>query len=130
MRFHPTKAGDRAGMVALQNDDYFFFLGLTRDAGGQDRIVLERRAGPKDPADGVQVASAPVALKAGAPVWLKITARGGRYDFAYALAPDRWKTLKADEDGTILSTKTAGGFVGALLGVYAHDARPDAGERR
>jgi len=126
MRFRPTKAGDKAGMVAVQNDDDFFFLGLTRNANGQDRIVLERRAGPKDPADGVQVASAPVALKAGAPVWLKITARGGLYDFSYALAPGQWKILKAGEDGTILSTKKAGGFVGALLGVYAHGAEPGA----
>jgi alpha-N-arabinofuranosidase len=126
MRFAPSKAGDKAGMVAVQNDDYYFFLGVTKDAGGQDKIVLERRAGPKDAAGGVEVASAPVTLKTGAPVWLKITARGGLYDFSYALAPGQWRTLKAGEDGTILSTKTAGGFVGALLGVYAHDARPDA----
>jgi alpha-N-arabinofuranosidase len=130
MHYRPTKAGDKAGMVAVQNDDHFFFLGLTRDAGGRDKIVLERRAGPKDAADGVEVASAPVSLKAGAPIWLKITARGGLYDFSYALAPDQWKTLKAGEDGTILSTKTAGGFVGALLGVYAHDAQPNAAQGR
>jgi xylan 1,4-beta-xylosidase len=121
MRFAPTKVGDKAGMVAVQSDDYFFFLGLERNAQGQDEIVLERRAGPSDPESGVKVASAPVTLKAGAPVWLKVTARGGAYDFSYALTAGQWKTLKAGEDGTILSTKKAGGFVGALLGVYAHD---------
>lgn len=126
MRFRPGKVGDKAGMVAVQNDDHFFFLGLTRDASGRDEVVLERRASPKDSADGVEVASAPVALKADAPIWLKITARGALYDFSYALAPGQWKTLKAGEDGTILSTKTAGGFVGALLGVYAHSAEPGA----
>jgi alpha-N-arabinofuranosidase len=126
MRFAPTKIGDKAGMVAVQNDEHFFFLGLTRDVSGQSKVVLERRTGPKDSADGVEVASAPVAVKAEAPVWLKITARGGLYDFSYALAPGQWKTLKAGEDGTILSTKTAGGFVGALLGVYAHSAEPGA----
>jgi len=125
MRFSPSKVGDKAGMVAVQNDDHFFFLGLTRGADGQDKIVLERRAGPKDPVQGVVIASAPISLKAGAPIRLKITARGGLYDFSYALAAGPWKTLKAGEDGTILSTKTAGGFVGALLGVYAHDALSD-----
>jgi alpha-N-arabinofuranosidase len=130
MRFDPVKAGDKAGMAAVQNDDHFFFLGLTRDASGQVKVVLERRAGSEDPADGVRVASAPIALKAGAPVWLKITARGGLYDFAYALAPGRWTTLKAGEDGTILSSKKAGGFVGALLGVYAHEGQSDAGQGR
>jgi alpha-N-arabinofuranosidase len=126
MRFRPNKVGDKAGMVAVQNDDHFFFLGLTRDANGRDKVVLERRAGPKDAADGVEVASVPVTLKPGVPIQLKITARGGLYDFSYALAPGQWKTLKAGEDGTILSTKTAGGFVGALLGVYAHSAEPGA----
>ena len=68
----------------------------------------------------MKVASAPVTLKADAPVWLKVTARGGAYDFSYALTAGQWKSLKANEDGSILSTKKAGGFVGALLGVYAH----------
>lgn len=121
MRFRPIHVGDRAGMAAVQNDDHFFFLGLERNAEGRDEIVLERRAGPSDPENGVKVASAPVTAPAGAPVWLKITARGGAYDFAYALAPGQWRTLKTSEDGSILSTKTAGGFVGALLGVYAYD---------
>jgi xylan 1,4-beta-xylosidase len=125
MRFKPTRTGDKAGLVAVQNDDHFFFFGVTRDAGGQDKLVLERRASAEDPVEGVVVASAPVALKGAAPIRLKITARGGSYDFSYALAAGPWKTLKADEDGTILSTKKAGGFVGALLGVYAHSASPD-----
>ncbi|MBO9560328.1 MAG: glycoside hydrolase family 43 protein [Caulobacter sp.] len=123
MRFDPRAAGDKAGMVAVQNDDHFFFLGLSQDAAGRTRIVLDRRTGPNDPVEGVEVASAPFTLKAGAPVWLKITARGGLYDFSYALAPDQWTVLKAGEDGTILSTKKAGGFVGALLGVYAHQGQ-------
>jgi hypothetical protein len=49
MRFAPTKVGDKAGMVAVQSDDYFFFLGLEPNAQGQDEIVLERRAGPERP---------------------------------------------------------------------------------
>jgi xylan 1,4-beta-xylosidase len=63
------------------------------------------------------VASAPLAAKG--PVELRITAHGGRYDFAYAITPGRWITLAHDADGTILSTKTAGGFVGATIGMYA-----------
>ncbi len=80
-------------------------------------VKLERRAGKGDPVHGVVLASAPVPR--GQPVELKITARQGLYDFAYALKPGRWTTLVRDADGTILSTKTAGGFVGATLGLYA-----------
>ena len=48
--------------------------------------------------------------------------RGGAYDFSYGQTQGQWPTLKADVDGTILSTKTAAGFVGALMGVYAYAA--------
>jgi len=126
MRFRPTRPGDKAGLVAVQNDDHFFFFGVSRDAGGRDRLVLERRADAKDPVEGVLVSSLPIASNVAAPIRLRITARGGRYDFSYALANGPWEILKADEDGTILSTKKAGGFVGALLGVYAHSAPGEA----
>jgi alpha-N-arabinofuranosidase len=33
-----------------------------------------------------------------------------------------WTPLLQDADGTILSTKVAGGFVGAMIGLYAHSA--------
>jgi alpha-N-arabinofuranosidase len=120
--FNPTAEGDRAGIVALQSDEYFYFLGLARE-GGKTVVKLERRAGPKDPIHGTTVASAP--LTASGPVELRITARGDAYDFAYAVQPGRWVTLQQGADGKILSTKTAGGFVGATFGVYAFSAQPE-----
>jgi alpha-N-arabinofuranosidase len=123
IRYVPTKPGDKAGLVVLQNDDFYYFLGLTLE-GGKTVVRLERRAGPKDPVDGVVLASAPITLKPGAPVYLKIDARGGVYDFSYGQTPGRWTTLKAGADGSILSTKLAGGFVGAVMGVYAYGAKP------
>ncbi len=32
--------------------------------------------------------------------------------------------LKGDADGTILSTRVAGGFVGTMLGMYAYHPGP------
>lgn len=119
LRYVPERPGDKAGMVVLQNDDFYYFLGVARE-NGRTVVRLERRAGPKDPVDGVVVARAPITLKAGAPVFLKIDAHGGAYDFSYGQTPGKWTTLKAGADGTILSTKVAGGFVGALMGVYAY----------
>jgi xylan 1,4-beta-xylosidase len=37
---------------------------------------------------------------------------------------DAWVLLKGDADGTILSTRVAGGFVGTLLGMYAYHPAP------
>jgi alpha-N-arabinofuranosidase len=117
VRFAPG-AGGKAGLVALQNDEFWYFLGVGSE-GGKPVVRLERRAGPGDPADGVVVASARLDGPAGAPVFLKIDARGGLYDFSYGTRPGAWRVLRAGEDGKILSTKTAGGFVGTVFGPYA-----------
>jgi alpha-N-arabinofuranosidase len=116
VRFTPKADGDKAGLAIVQNDDFHYLLAVTRVAG-KPVLRLERKAGANDPVDGVVVAQAPLA--GFGPVDLKITARGGTYDFAYAVKPGAWRVLKADADGTMLSTKIAGGFVGAMFGVYA-----------
>lgn len=115
VRFSPRRQGDRAGLAAIQNDEYWFALSVARN-----RVLLERRAGPKDPAGGVILASAPLRGARGAPIHLRIQARGPLYDFAYATRPGQWRTLRQGVDGRVLSTKTAGGFVGTLIGPYAH----------
>ncbi len=62
------------------------------------------------------VASAPYA---GTSVRLRIVLRGAVCDFLYAGADGRWHMLAKDQDATILSTKTAGGFIGAMVGPFA-----------
>jgi alpha-N-arabinofuranosidase len=57
------------------------------------------------------------------PVELRIAAHAARYDFAWSKDGRRWRTLLKDADGTMLSTQKAGGFVGAVFGLYAHDGR-------
>ena len=69
-------------------------------------------------ADSV-LASAPLTARPNETVYLRIAARRGAYDFLYATAPDRWTPLLTDADGTVLSTRAAGGFVGALFGLHA-----------
>ena len=56
-------------------------------------------------------------------VYLRIVARRGTYDFLYSTSPDRWTTLVKDADGTVLSTKAAGGFVGTLFALHAYSAQ-------
>jgi alpha-N-arabinofuranosidase len=121
MQYEPRKAGDKAGLVAFQNDDYYYFFGVARQ--GEETVVqVEMHAGPTTPADRVVIASAPIAVSSGTTVYLKIQARGDKYDFYYSLEPNKWTALARDADGTILSTKRAQGFVGATLGMYAYAA--------
>ena len=117
MRWTPKEDGDRAGLATLQNDDWFYFLAVGQEAG-KPVVELRRRAGPSEAAEGVVIASAPLAGPADA-TRLRVTARADRYDFAYAAERGDWTTLARDVDGTILSTHTAGGFVGVTFGPHA-----------
>jgi alpha-N-arabinofuranosidase len=116
LQFTPAGDGDRSGLAAFQGDDNYFLLVVTR-AQGKPVIRLEQSSGRG--ATRV-LASAPLIAQPGATVFLQIRARGDKYDFAYSLAAGRWTTLIDGVDGTFLSTKAAGGFVGSMFGMYAY----------
>ncbi len=116
--FEPGE-GELAGLAALQNDDFFLTLAVVRE-NGRTLVRVARRAGKDDPRAGVTVAEAP--LEVGGPVRLRLSAHGGSYDFAYATGGE-WKPLATGVDGTHLSTATAGGFVGTMIGPFAQGPR-------
>jgi alpha-N-arabinofuranosidase len=119
--FAPKRKGDRAGITAFQNENYFYALSLGLGASGTV-VQLERRSGATDPTDGRLVAATPIRLRPSQPVALRMVARGDRYDFFWSTVPGEWQLLAKDQDGTILSTKTAGGFVGVTVGPFARSA--------
>jgi alpha-N-arabinofuranosidase len=128
MRFDPTQ-GSEAGLVALQSDEYFYFLAIGED-GGKPVVRLRRRAGPSDPPIGVAVKQAVLSIPAGSPVYLRAEARGAQYDFSWSTNGTHWRSLVRAADGTILSTKRAGGFVGAMFGVHAYEPNNSDGSGR
>ena len=115
LRFAATRAGDRAGVAVIQDTAHFYALSLAGTAAGTV-IEVEKRDGGGDPADGIVVATAPFA---GTTVRLRIVMRGDACDFLYAGADGSWHVLARDLDATLLSTKHAGGFVGAMIGPFA-----------
>jgi alpha-N-arabinofuranosidase len=123
IRYAPRSDGDEAGLAAFQSDDFWYFLALGRE-NGRDVLKLERRAGPSDPASGITIASIPSPVAPGAPLRLRIEARGPIYHFSFAAGAGEWRPLFQHADGTILSTRTAGGFVGAVFGLHAFSSAP------
>ncbi|GAC1637311.1 MAG: glycoside hydrolase family 43 protein [Candidatus Acidiferrum sp.] len=101
-----------AGLVAFQNETHSFFLGVHLSAQGRT-LFLEKRNG-----DVSQIASANLAAGA-KEVQLKVEGAASRHRFFYRVGNEPWRQLGADQDGTILSTKTAGGFVGTYIGLFA-----------
>jgi alpha-N-arabinofuranosidase len=116
MRFQPARDGEKAGIIAFQNELYYYLLSVAR-VGGKTVVQLEKHAGRQPDSSSSVIASASV--DAGRPIRLKIRGRADRYDFLYAEGSGAWKTLAADQDGRILSTAVAKGFVGTMLGLYA-----------
>lgn len=115
-KVHAPVPGVSAGLAAFQNEQHFFFLGV-KQQDTRFQVFLERTA-LKEPAKPTVIATAalPDGLSA---VELRVSADGDKYSFSYDADGSGWKVLKADEDGTILSTAVAGGFVGAHVGPYA-----------
>jgi alpha-N-arabinofuranosidase len=49
---------------------------------------------------------------------LRISGDRDRYSFYYDIGKG-WQPVRENDDGSLLSTEVAGGFVGAVLGPYA-----------
>ena len=77
------------------------------------QVFLQRKGG-KD----VETVAAE-RIDAVAAVRLRVSADARAYSFYYGVGEGGWKALKMNDDGSILSTSVAGGFVGAVIGPYA-----------
>jgi alpha-N-arabinofuranosidase len=117
--FEPGEAGDEAGLAAFQSETHWFALGLTRDDAGAVTLRLSQRKGETEPVNGVAISGQIVTVPATSDVRLKFEADGARYTAWWALPEGDWQQIGPELDGRTLSTQTAGGFVGAVFGVYA-----------
>jgi alpha-N-arabinofuranosidase len=111
------QAGTAAGIAAFQSEKYWYFLGVRRGREGAE-LFLEKRAG-----DAPATVVAARAIAAAGALKLRISGDEGAYSFAFDADGSGWQPLLENDDGTILSTDVAGGFVGATLGPFARDER-------
>jgi xylan 1,4-beta-xylosidase len=109
-------AGSAAGLVAFQNENYWYFLGVRRTGSGVE-LFLEQDAGKEPRVLKTQALNAKSSLK------LKISGDAGDYGFFYDADGKGWRPLLEHQDGSILSTDVAGGFIGATLGPYVRSER-------
>lgn len=108
----PDSVDASAGIAAFQNENYWYFLGVRRAASDLE-VFLERMAGKEVETVAVE------RIKPVVPLRLKVSADARAYSFYYGVSDGSWKALKVNDDGSILSTGVAGGFVGAVIGPYA-----------
>ncbi|WP_405226135.1 glycoside hydrolase family 43 protein [Dokdonia sp. Asnod1-B02] len=109
--FTPRKENEHAGLIIFQNESHYYYVSKSlRD--GNEVIVLNKSEGEK-----MKVLATKEIDEAGV-LFLKIEAQGSTYDFYYSSDNINWNLIAQGVDATFLSTKTAGGFVGAFYGLY------------
>jgi xylan 1,4-beta-xylosidase len=115
MSYVPTSEKDLAGIVCLQSEKFNYVFGITKKSDGY-YILLART----EKSQTKIVASSKIEDKAS--IQLKVNAEGDKYEFSYSLNGTDFVNLGGPVSGDILSTNVAGGFTGALVGLYATSA--------
>ncbi len=123
--FTPQVAGDRAGLLALTDENHFYFYGLEQLTDGTHALVIRRRGDAAQDGAGEIMAYQPFVGKAPSALDLKIHLVRGKVTFAWkADGIADWQVTAADMDSTVLATIGAGLFTGAVVG--PHTARAEA----
>lgn len=116
MEFTPHAANECAGLALVQNNDFHFCFVVTQTH--QPVVRLIKRAA------GVEEILAEHPIQAGR-IYLKVEAHEQDYSFYAANDPEARQPVAEGIDGRLLSTPVAGGFVGAVIALYASsDGRP------
>ncbi len=125
--YKPKSEKDLAGIVAYQNENSNYAFGVTKK--GNDYFLLlqknQRKMRSRD-TESTIVGSTKIDIKN--PVKLQVKANGDKYEFNYSTNGSDFVNVGGIVSGDILSTDVAGGFTGALVGLYAtsvNDAVPE-----
>lgn len=110
--------GEQAGLAIVAKESHFLAAMLVREDSGTV-MVLYRRAGTQQPSTGTELARAPLP-DATQPVKLRFALDAARVHVDYAIGDGQWQTLLDQGDARVLSTESAGGFLGATFGPYAY----------
>jgi alpha-N-arabinofuranosidase len=121
MKYKPKSEEYLAGLVCYQSETFNYVFGITKK-DKEYYLILERT----EKGESTILASTLIDIKK--PVQLQVEADGDDYRFNYSVDGENFQNLGGTVSGDILSTNVAGGFTGALIGLYAttaNDAVPE-----
>lgn len=121
MDYKPKSEEDLAGLTCYQSEKFNYVFGITKK-DKEYYLLLERT----EKGESTIIASTPIDIKN--PVHLQVVAANDDYKFNYSLDGENFQNLGGTVSGDILSTNVAGGFTGAMIGLYAtsaNDAQPE-----
>ncbi|MDL2245305.1 glycoside hydrolase family 43 protein, partial [Parabacteroides sp. OttesenSCG-928-J18] len=112
MQFHPENEKQKAGMLLFKDEAHHYFFALQKTAGGYSVSLIQT-------SDSGEKTLAETPVKKGKFLDMKVVSTGLQYAFYYATQEGKWELLTDQVDASYLSTATAGGFTGSLIGMYA-----------
>ncbi|MCA9732528.1 glycoside hydrolase family 43 protein [candidate division KSB1 bacterium] len=112
--FDAQTENEKAGLCIFQNENHYYFIGLSKSAG---KNVVQFY---QSTASGMELKNEAM-LTSNKNVRLRINAEREFYSFQYAESDGDFKTLADGIDARFVSTKGVGGvtFVGSFFGMYA-----------
>lgn len=111
LNYEPKNETDFAGITCYQNEKSNYVFGVTSKKGKR-YLVLERTEKAGSRVIAQQMIPSKTTLH------LQVTAAGDEYKFNYSIDGKKFLNLGGAVSGDILSTDVAGGFTGALIGLY------------
>jgi len=117
MKYLPGSGKDLAGITCYQGEKFNYVFGVTKKEN-DDYLVLARTA------KGTTTIIASTRVDITKPLQLQVLADHDDYRFNFSIDGQNFQNLGGTVSGDILSTNVAGGFTGALLGLYATSGNP------
>ena len=112
MNYIPRSEKDLAGINCYQSESFNYVFGVTKK--GEDYVLVLQRT-----EKGNSTVLASVVVKEPRPILLQVKAVGDQYTFNYSEDGTTFQPITEPVSGDILSTNVAGGFTGAMIGLYA-----------
>lgn len=118
LQFTPKSSHDLAGLVCYQNEAFNFVFGKTMD---NNKVILVLDRSEKGRKRIAQISIPDKYLQN--PVRLKVAGVSDKYSFFASFDLGKtWQTVADNVDAQNLSTQSAGGFTGVIIGMYASSA--------
>ena len=108
----PKATDASAGLVAFQSESHHYYFAIRHAVTGHE-VFLERLNG------GAPAIVARAQIPEIANLKLRLAGEDKVLSFSYKVDSGPWQTLVSDADATVITTQTAGGFVGAIVGLHA-----------
>ena len=116
VEFDPKSSDELAGLALQQHEKCNYVLGKTLDANGRAVVTLVRH----DNGGKKVVATAPLAKNGR--LALRCEGKDMTLRFFWSEDGKNWTAIGGEEKADVLTTATAGGFIGATVGLYATSA--------